>query len=133
MAAANRARQVVEGYPSTPAVIDALVVMHLAFEALGLPLESKMRCLYSLKTILNTSQVSGNQRLAAGVYTKKEKRSPASSHSGLWGVGQPRRPACTPSIQSRRLDTSRRPPATLRPAEDPPAVNAPRVVNEVFF
>ena len=35
--------------------------------------------------------------------------------------------------QSRRLDTSRRPPATLRPAEDPPAFDAHRIVDEVFF
>ena len=41
LAAANRARQVVEGYPSTPAVIDALIIMYLAYEALGLPQESQ--------------------------------------------------------------------------------------------
>ncbi|NCW73274.1 MAG: outer membrane protein assembly factor BamD [Gammaproteobacteria bacterium] len=134
LAAANRARQVVEGYPSTPAVIDALIVIHLAFEALGLPQESQ-DALYVLSENYPeyVAGERGNQRLAAGVLYEEGETLTSILTLGFMGSGGDLADRLAAFSQSRRLDTSRRPQATLRPAEDAPAIDAPRVVDEVFF
>ena len=122
MAAANRARQVVEGYPSTPAVIDALIVMHLAFEALGLPLESQDALFVLSENYPEyVAGERGNQRLAAGVLYEEEGETLTSILTlGFMGSGGDLADRLAAFSQSRRLDTSRRPQATLRPAEDRP-------------
>jgi len=117
LAAANRSRQVVEGYPSTPAVIDALIVMHLSYEALGLPQESQDALFVLSKNYPEyVTGERGNQRLAPGVLYQEGETDRLAAFS-----------------EQRRLDTSRRPQATLRPGEDAPSIDAPRVVDEVFF
>ncbi|NCW08393.1 MAG: outer membrane protein assembly factor BamD [Gammaproteobacteria bacterium] len=118
LAAANRARQVVEGYPSTPAVIDALIVIHLAFEALGLPQESQ-DALYVLSENYPeyVAGERGNQRLAAGVLYEEGETLTSILTLGFMGSGGDLADRLATFSQSRRLDTSRRPQATLRPAE----------------
>ena len=90
LAAANRSRQVVEGYPSTPAVIDALIVMHLSFEALGLPQESQ-DALFVLSENYPQYVVGGrgDQRLAPGVLY--EEGETLTSILSLGFLGQCRR------------------------------------------
>ena len=134
LAAANRARQVVEGYPSTPAVIDSLIVMHLAYEALGLPQESQ-DALFVLSENYPKYVVGerGNQRLATGVLYDEGETLTSILTLGLMGNRGDLADRLAKFSESRRLDTSRRPQATLRPAEDAPSVDAPRVVDKVFF
>ena len=134
LAAANRARQVVEGYPSTPAVIDSLIVMHLAYEALGLPQESQ-DALFVLSENYPEHVVGerGNQRLATGVLYDEGETLTSILTLGLMGNRGDLADRLAKFSESRRLDASRRPQATLRPAEDAPSVDAPRVVDEVFF
>ena len=134
LAAANRARQVVEGYPSTPAVIDSLIVMHLAYEALGLPQESQ-DALFVLSENYPKYVVGerGNQRLATGVLYDEGETLTSILTLGLIGNRGDLADRLAKFSESRRLDTSRRPQATLRPAEDAPSVDAPRVVDKVFF
>ena len=134
LAAANRARQVVEGYPSTPAVIDSLIVMHLAYEALGLPQESQ-DALFVLSENYPKYVVGkrGDQRLATGVLYDEGETLTSILTLGLMGNRGDLADRLAKFSESRRLDTSRRPQATLRPAEDAPSVEAPRVVDKVFF
>ena len=134
LAAANRSRQVVEGYPSTPAVIDALIVMHLSFEALGLPQESQ-DALFVLSENYPQYVVGerGDQRLAPGVLYEEGETLTSILTLGFLGSTGDLADRLAAFSQSRRLDTSRRPQATLRPAEDAPSIDAPRVVDEVFF
>ena len=134
LAAANRARQVVEGYPSTPAVIDSLMVMHLAYEALGLPQESQ-DALFVLSENYPKYVVGerGNQRLATGVLYDEGETLTSLLTLGLMGNRGDLADRLAKFSESRRLDASRRPQATLRPAEDAPSVDAQRVVDEVFF
>ena len=134
LAAANRSRQVVEGYPSTPAVIDALIVMHLSFEALGLPQESQ-DALFVLSENYPQYVVGerGDQRLAPGVLYEEGETLTSFLPLGFLGSAVDLADRLAAFSQSRRLDTSRRPQATLRPAEDAPSIDAPRVVDEVFF
>jgi outer membrane protein assembly factor BamD len=134
LAAANRARQVVEGYPSTPAVIDSLIVMHLAYEALGLPQESQ-DALFVLSENYPKYVVGkrGDQRLATGVLYDEGETLTSILTLGLMGNRGDLADRLAKFSESRRLDASRRPQATLRSAEDAPSVDAPRVVDEVFF
>jgi outer membrane protein assembly factor BamD len=134
LAAANRARQVIEGYPSTPAVIDALIVKHLAYEALGLPTESQ-DALYVLSENYPEYVVGerGSQRLAPGVLYDEGETLTSILTLGFMGSAGDLADRLAAFSESRRLDTSRRPQATLRPAEDAPSIDAPRVVDEVFF
>ena len=134
LAAANRARQVVEGYPSTPAVIDSLIVMHLAYEALGLPQESQ-DALFVLSENYPKYVVGerGNQRLATGVLYDEGETLTSILTLGLMGNRGDLADRLAKFSESRRLDASRRPQATLRSAEDAPSVDAPRVVDKVFF
>ena len=134
LAARNRARQVVEGYPSTPAVIDSLIVMHLAYEALGLPQESQ-DALFVLSENYPKYVVGerGNQRLATGVLYDEGETLTSILTLGLMGNRGDLADRLAKFSESRRLDASRRPQATLRPTEDAPSVDAPRVVDEVFF
>ena len=134
LAAANRARQVVEGYPSTPAVIDSLIVMHLAYEALGLPQESQ-DALFVLSENYPKYVVGkrGDQRLATGVLYDEGETLTSILTLGLMGNRGDLADRLAKFSESRRLDASRRPQATLRPVEDAPSVDAPRVVDEVFF
>ena len=134
LAAANRARQVVEGYPSTPAVIDSLIVMHLAYEALGLPQESQ-DALFVLSENYPRYVVGkrGDQRLATGVLYDEGETLTSILTLGLMGNRGDLADRLAKFSESRRLDASRRPQATLRSAEDAPSVDAPRVVDEVFF
>ncbi|CAI8273364.1 MAG: outer membrane protein assembly factor BamD [Litorivicinaceae bacterium] len=134
LAAANRARQVVEGYPSTPAVIDSLIVMHLAYEALGLPQESQ-DALFVLSENYPKYVVGerGNQHLATGVLYDEGETLTSILTLGLMGNRGDLADRLAKFSESRRLDASRRPQATLRSAEDAPSVDAPRVVDKVFF
>ena len=134
LAAANRARQVVEGYPSTPAVIDSLIVMHLAYEALGLPQESQ-DALFVLSENYPKYVVGkrGDQRLATGVLYDEGETLTSILTLGLMGNRGDLADRLAKFSESRRLDASRRPQATLRSAEDAPSVDAPRVVDKVFF
>lgn len=134
LAAANRARQVVEGYPSTPAVIDSLIVMHLAYEALGLPQESQ-DALFVLSENYPKYVVGerGNQHLATGVLYDEGETLTSILTLGLMGNRGDLADRLATFSESRRLDASRRPQATLRSAEDAPSVDAPRVVDKVFF
>jgi hypothetical protein len=115
-------------------VIDALIVIHLAFEALGLPQESQ-DALYVLSENYPeyVAGERGNQRLAAGVLYEEGETLTSILTLGFMGSGGDLADRLAAFSQSRRLDTSRRPQATLRPAEDAPAIDAPRVVDEVFF
>ena len=134
LAAANRARQVVEDYPSTPAVIDSLIVMHLAYEALGLPQESQ-DALFVLSENYPKYVVGerGNQRLATGVLYDEGETLTSILTLGLMGNRGDLADRLAKFSESRRLDASRRPQATLRSSEDAPSVDAPRVVDKVFF
>lgn len=134
LAAANRARQVVEGYPSTPAVIDALIIMHLAYEALGLPQESQ-DALYVLSTNYPeyVSGTRGNQQLAAGVLSDTGESLTEMLTFGFLGSSGDLADRLAAFGDKRRNDTSRRPEATLRAAEGAPSMDAPRALNEVFF
>lgn len=134
LAAANRARQVIEGYPSTPAVIDALIIKHLAYEALGLPIESQ-DALFVLSENYPEYVVGerGEQRLAPGVLYDEGETLTSILTLGFMGSAGDLADRLADFSESRRLDTSRRPQATLRPAEDAPSIDAPRVVDEVFF
>ena len=134
LAAANRARQVVEGYPSTPAVIDALIVMHLSYEALGLPQESQDALFVLSENYPEyVAGERGNQRLAPGVLYQAGETLTSILTLGFLGSAGDLADRLAAFSESRRLDTSRRPQATLRPAEDAPSIDAPRVVDEVFF
>ena len=134
LAAANRARQVVEGYPSTPAVIDALIVMHLSYEALGLPQESQDALFVLFENYPEyVAGERGNQRLAPGVLYQAGETLTSILTLGFLGSAGDLADRLVAFSESRRLDTSRRPQATLRPAEDAPSIDAPRVVDEVFF
>ena len=134
LAAANRARQVVEGYPSTPAVIDALIVMHLSYEALGLPQESQDALFVLFENYPEyVAGERGNQRLAPGVLYQAGETLTSILTLGFLGSAGDLADRLAAFSESRRLDTSRRPQATLRPAEDAPSIDAPRVVDEVFF
>ena len=134
LAAANRARQVVEGYPSTPAVIDALIIMYLAYEALGLPQESQDALFVLSKNYPQyVAGDRGDQRLASGVlYDEGETLTGILT---FWFFGSARDLADRLSAfsESRRQDASRRPLATLRPAEGAPTIDKPSVVTDVFF
>jgi outer membrane protein assembly factor BamD len=134
LAAANRSRQVVEGYPSTPAVIDALIVMYLSFEALGLPQESQ-DALFVLSENYPKYVVGerDDQSLAPGVLYDEGETLTSILTLGFLGSTGDLADRLDAFSQSRRLDTSRRPQSTLRPAEDAPSIDALRVVDEVFF
>jgi len=134
LAAANRSRQVVEGYPSTPAVIDALIVMHLSYEALGLPQESQDALFVLSKNYPEyVTGERGNQRLAPGVLYQEGETLTSILTLGFLGSAGDLADRLAAFSEQRRLDTSRRPQATLRPGEDAPSIDAPRVVDEVFF
>ena len=134
LAAANRARQVVEGYPSTPAVIDALIIMYLAYEALGLPQESQ-DALFVLSE--NYPQyVAGNrgdQRLATGVLYAEGETLTGILTFGFLGSASDLADRLATFSELRRRDASRRPLATLRPAEGAPTIDKPSVITDVFF
>ena len=134
LAAANRARQVVEGYPSTPAVIDALIIMYLAYEALGLPQESQ-DALFVLSE--NYPQyVAGNrgdQRLATGVLYAEGETLTSILTFGFLGSASDLADRLATFSELRRRDASRRPLATLRPAEGAPTIDKPSVITDVFF
>ncbi len=134
LAAANRARQVVEGYPSTPAVIDALIIMYLAYEALGLPQESQ-DALFVLSE--NYPQYvagdRGDQRLATGVLYAEGETLTGILTFGFLGSARDLADRLATFSELRRRDASRRPLATLRPAEGAPTINKPSVVTDVFF
>lgn len=134
LAAANRARQVVEGYPSTPAVIDALIVMHLSYEALGLPQESQdaLKVLAENYPQYVVGEV-GQYSLAPGILYEEGETLTSILTLGFLGSAGDLADRLATFSEARRTDTSRRPQATLRPAEDAPAIDAPRVVDEVFF
>jgi len=134
LAAANRARQGGEVYPSTPAVIDALIVMHLSYEALGLPQESQDALFVLSENYPEyVAGERGNQRLAPGVLYQAGETLTSILTLGFLGSAGDLADRLAAFSESRRLDTSRRPQATLRPAEDAPSIDAPRVVDEVFF
>ena len=134
LAAANRARQVVEGYPSTPAVIDALIIMYLAYEALGLPQESQ-DALFVLSE--NYPQYvagdRGDQRLATGVLYAEGETLTGILTFGFLGSARDLADRLATFSELRRRDASRRPLATLRPAEGAPTIDKPSVVTDVFF
>lgn len=134
LAAANRARQVVERYPSTPAVIDALIVMHLSYEALGLTQESQ-DALYVLSQNYPeyVTGTRGDQQLAPGTLFDPGDRLTATLTLGFLGRSGDLADRLAAFSEKRRADTSRRPQATLRPAEDAPEFKAPRAGDEVFF
>lgn len=133
VAAANRARHVVEGYPSTPAVIDALITMHLSYTALGLPTEAQ-----DALTVLATNYPEyvagpdGARRLAPGVLSDTGRGLTETLSLGFLGKSGDIADRLAAFTDARRADTSRRPTATLRPNEDAP-IEAPRAVNEVYF
>ena len=134
LAAANRARQVIEGYPSTPAVIDALIAMHLAYEALGLPAESQDALFVLSKNY--PQYVIGerlDQRLAPGVLRQKGETLTSILTLGFMGSAGDIADRLATFSEIRRTDASRRPQATLRSVDDPKANNAPRIVDDVFF
>ncbi len=134
LAAANRARQVVEGYPSTPAVIDALIVMHLAYEALGLPGESQDALFVLSKNY--PKYVTGersDQRLATGVLYEEGETLTSILTLGFMGSAGSLADRLATFGKARRTDSSRRPQATLRSADNPRTIDAPRVVDDVFF
>ena len=134
LAAANRARQVVEGYPSTPAVIDALIIMYLAYEALGLPQESQ-DALFVLSE--NYPQYvagdRGDQRLATGVLYAEGETLTGILTFGFLGSASDLADRLATFSELRRRDASRRPLATLRPAEGAPTIDKPSVITDVFF
>jgi hypothetical protein len=115
-------------------VIAALIVMHLSFEALGLPQESQ-DALFVLSENYPQYVVGerGDQRLAPGVLYEEGETLTSILTLGFLGSSGDLADRLAAFSQSRRLDTSRRPQATLRPAEDAPSIDAPRVVDEVFF
>ncbi len=124
----------VEGYPSTPAVIDALIVMHLAYEALGLPQESQ-DALFVLSENYPEYVVGerGTQQLASGVLFDEGESLARTLTLGFLGSSGDLADRLAAFSEKRRTDTTRRPQATLRPAEDAPAMDAPRAVDEAFF
>ena len=75
----------------------------------------------------------GDQRLAPGVLYEEGETLTSILTLGFLGSAGDLADRLAAFSQSRRLDTSRRPQATLRPAEDAPSIDAPRVVDEVFF
>ena len=133
VAAANRARQVIEGYPSTPAVIDALITMYLSYSALGLPEEAQ-----DALTVLAENYPeyvagdSGERRLASGVLADTGRGLTETLSLGFLGKSGDIADRLEAFTTTRRADTSRRPAATLRPNEDAP-IDAPRAINEVYF
>lgn len=108
--------------------------MHLAYEALGLPQESQ-DALFVLSENYPKYVVGerGNQRLATGVLYDEGETLTSILTLGLMGNRGDLADRLAKFSESRRLDASRRPQATLRSAEDAPSVDAPRVVDKVFF
>jgi outer membrane protein assembly factor BamD len=134
LAAANRARQVVEGYPSTPAVIDALIIMYLAYEALGLPQESQDALFVLSKNYPQyVAGDRGDQRLATGVLYDEGETLAGILTFGFLGSARDLADRLSAFSESRRQDASRRPLATLRPAEGAPTIDKPGVVTDIFF
>ena len=134
LAAANRARQVVEGYPSTPAVIDALIIMYLAYEALGLPQESQDALFVLSKNYPQyVAGDRGDQRLAPGVLYDEGETLAGILTFGFLGSARDLADRLSAFSELRRQDASRRPLATLRPAEGAPTIDKPSVVTDVFF
>ena len=134
LAAANRARQVVEGYPSTPAVIDALISMYLAYEALGLPQESQDALFVLSKNYPQyVAGDRGYQRLAPGVLYDEGETLAGILTFGFLGSAPDLADRLATFSELRRQDASRRPLATLRPAEGAPTIDKPSVVTDVFF
>ena len=134
LAAANRARQVVEGYPSTPAVIDALIIMYLAYEALGLPQESQDALFVLSKNYPQyVAGDRGDQRLAPGVLYDEGETLAGILTFGFLGSTSDLADRLSAFSESRRQDASRRPSATLRPAEGAPTIDKSGVVTDVYF
>ena len=134
LAAANRARQVVEGYPSTPAVIDALIVMYLAYEALGLPQESQDALFVLSKNYPQyVAGDRGDQRLAPGVLYDEGETLTSILTFGFLGSARDLADRLANFSELRRQDLSRRPQATLRPAQDAPTIDKPGVITDIFF
>lgn len=134
LAAANRARQVVEGYPSTPAVIDALIIMYLAYEALGLPQESQDALFVLSKNYPQyVAGDRGAQRLAPGVLYDEGETLASILTFGFLGSARDLADRLATFSEARRQDASRRPLATLRPAEGATTIDKPGVVADVFF
>ncbi len=134
LAAANRARQVIEGYPSTPAVIDGLIVMHLAYEALGLPSESQDALFVLSKNYPQyVTGEQGEQRLSNGVLYLEGETLTSILTLGFMGNAGDLADRLAAFSEIRRNDASRRPQATLRSSDDIPAIDAPRIVEDVFF
>ena len=134
LAAANRARQVVEGYPSTPAVIDGLIIMYLAYEALGLPQESQDALFVLSKNYPQyVTGDRGDQRLAPGVLYDEGETLAGILTFGFLGSTSDLADRLSAFSESRRQDASRRPSATLRPAEGAPTIDKSGVVTDVYF
>ena len=134
LAAANRARQVIESYPSTSAVIDALIIMYLSYEALGLPNEAQ-DALFVLSTN-HPQYVAGprhDQRLAPGILYSSDKMLTRILTLGLVKNRMDLASRLVGFSERRRNDMSQRLKTPLPTSDKRPATDAPRVVNEVFF
>ena len=134
LAAANRARKVVEGYPSTPAVIDALIVMHLSYEALGLPQESQDALFVLSENYPEyVSGKRGEQQLIAGVLFDEGESLASILTFGFMGSSGDLADRLSNFSEIRRSDQSRRPQTTLKPAEGLSEIKTRKDMGEVYF
>ena len=108
--------------------------MYLAYEALGLPQESQ-DALFVLSE--NYPQYvagdRGDQRLAPGVLYAEGETLTGILTFGFLGSARDLADRLATFSELRRRDASRRPLATLRPAEGAPTIDKPSVVTDVFF
>ena len=106
--------------------------MYLAYEALGLPQESQDALFVLSRIIRNMLLVIAVINVCPGVLYDEGETLAGILTFGFRSARDLADRLATFS-ESRRQDASRRPLATLRPAEGAPTIDKPSVVTDVFF